>query len=771
MKNNYKVLLGAAVAVALAAGAGSAFAGTDSVLTYNAKGQLSQAVLPQGQTHQYGYDQVGLVSSHVMPNPSSAGAGASVIYARDSRGVLTSLTDPRALSTGYSVSGLGDVEDQSSPDTGTTTYVFNEAGQVVSRTNAKGLASFAYDAAGRPTSLDYGDETVSLTYDTAANGAGLPATMHDSSGSTAWAYDTKGNVTSRTQVTTGPGGAAGASLTLQQVFSGGRLTQQTYPSGRVVTYTYDGKNVASIAVDGVTAISNVKYQPFGAPVSWQMGSTGTYSRTFNTLGQMTAYTFEGGLRILVWDESNRIASIANPDGTTWTYGYNNLDRVVTTTEGAQGTRAYSMDATGNRGSVTLNGALYSNAVESSSNRLGSATAPGSVSNFSYNGVGETLGDGARTYNWNNAGYLTQATGSSGAATYRYNGAGQRVAKTLSNGGARHYLYGDDGVSLLGEYAQASAGAAASPVTEIVYLEGTPVLAIKGTVTYFIQADHLNAPRLVKSSAGAASWRWRSDAYGVGAADENPSGAGMFEFNARFPGQQFDGETGLYYNNARYYDPTVGRYISSDPVGLQGGVNTYAYGLQSPVVYTDPSGKIVPLIVAVGLRVTAVTLMNAPRLNAIGIAVAEIGGGVSMAVPATRAVSAIAATGVLSQAYGGGVRACAAISKGGAHGAVRKVIAGLGDFWESHHMPSAAISGKSYTKSPAIALEKLDHQRTLSWGSKAPAQAYAEQQEALVRAGKFNEAMINDIVDIRTKFLTKYDESIDEMIEYAKKSGY
>lgn len=161
---------------------------------------------------------------------------------------------------------------------------------------------------------------------------------------------------------------------------------------------------------------------------------------------------------------------------------------------------------------------------------------------------------------------------------------------MGNGSARHYLYGQDGVSLIGEYAQAAAGASASALTEIVYLEGTPVLALKDGATYFIQADHLNAPRLVKNSAGAASWRWKSDAYGVGAADQNPGGAGVFEFNSRFPGQQFDSETGLYYNNARYYDPAVGRYISSDPIGLAGGVNTFLYANANPNGLSDPSGN-------------------------------------------------------------------------------------------------------------------------------------------------------------------------------------
>jgi RHS repeat-associated protein len=139
--------------------------------------------------------------------------------------------------------------------------------------------------------------------------------------------------------------------------------------------------------------------------------------------------------------------------------------------------------------------------------------------------------------------------------------------------------------------------------------------------FYVHADHLGTPRVVTrstiatganapSSANATSpgsinkavWRWDSDPFGTSLGSsqptENPqiiSGthtvvqAGTFRQNLRVPGQLADGESGKNYNYFRDYDASVGRYSTSDPIGLRGGINTYAYVENQPTMFVDPFG--------------------------------------------------------------------------------------------------------------------------------------------------------------------------------------
>jgi RHS repeat-associated protein len=151
------------------------------------------------------------------------------------------------------------------------------------------------------------------------------------------------------------------------------------------------------------------------------------------------------------------------------------------------------------------------------------------------------------------------------------------------------MYDETG-HLLGEY-----DGSGTLVQEIVWLNDIPVATLRpngaSVSVYYIHTDHLNTPRRIsRTNDNVVVWRWDSDPFGSTAANEDPDGdAALFAFNLRFPGQYYDAESGLNYNYFRDYDPAIGRYIESDPIGLDGGVNTYSYVSNDPLSKMDRFG--------------------------------------------------------------------------------------------------------------------------------------------------------------------------------------
>jgi RHS repeat-associated protein len=131
------------------------------------------------------------------------------------------------------------------------------------------------------------------------------------------------------------------------------------------------------------------------------------------------------------------------------------------------------------------------------------------------------------------------------------------------------------------------------VQETVWLGDIPVATLRpGTpvVMYYVHTDHLNTPRKVsRPSDNALRWRWDSDLFGTSAPNQNPAGLGTFTYNLRFPGQYFDAESNVNYNYFRDFDPQVGRYVESDPAGLDASSNTYDYVGANPIMGIDVLG--------------------------------------------------------------------------------------------------------------------------------------------------------------------------------------
>jgi RHS repeat-associated protein len=126
----------------------------------------------------------------------------------------------------------------------------------------------------------------------------------------------------------------------------------------------------------------------------------------------------------------------------------------------------------------------------------------------------------------------------------------------------------------------------SLLRQFVYLDGQPLAMITGygDIHYF-HNDHLGTPQVLTNGSGAVTWKARYDAFGKATLLVN-----AVEQPLRFPGQVVDRHVPeLHYNWHRYYDTTTGRYVSSDPIGLEGGWNTFTYAVSNPVQYSDFDG--------------------------------------------------------------------------------------------------------------------------------------------------------------------------------------
>ncbi len=124
------------------------------------------------------------------------------------------------------------------------------------------------------------------------------------------------------------------------------------------------------------------------------------------------------------------------------------------------------------------------------------------------------------------------------------------------------------------------------IADAVQLELVRVESSEQTSYYYYHNDHLGTPQLLTDQDQNVVWAGHYSPFG-----EVTIATETVENNLRFAGQYFDNESGLHYNYFRFYDPSLGRYITSDPIGLEGGLNTYAYVLGNPLSFTDPLGLI------------------------------------------------------------------------------------------------------------------------------------------------------------------------------------
>ncbi len=587
---------------------------TVATFTYDNLGNVKTVTRPLSRTASYSYDGL---NRRTQQNVTVGSATLVTKQGYDGLDQLATVTDPRNLVTTYTVDGLGNQSQLNSPDTQNSAYTFDESGNVLTVTDARSkTTTLKYDALNRMILAQYQSGTPSqFEYD---GGPGGPSTetgnltrITDESGSTTFTHDLKGRVLTKTQVVSA--GGTSAQFTMQYSYGSagsaiGKAETITYPSGARVNYRYDaGGRVSSVTVnpsDGsggtsalaeVLVLTDITYTPTGNVQSWRWGNSALpiYQRTYDLDGRLTSYPTDllGTIRTVAYNAASLPTAYShtggpNPAQYDQSFNYDTADRLTSFTLGGV-TTTYIYDANGNRTQQTNPNVTYT--YSTTSNRLSSATfsAPRT---YTYDVAGNRTGDSRYIYTYSDRGRLAQVSGNAVLSMF-YNALGQRVMKVGANG-FTGYVYDEVGHPA-GEYAQGTLSG-----IETVYLGNLPVAVLAPQGNFYVVADHIDTPLVLAQADGMNVWDWRNrDPFGNNAPITTP----IFPaYDHRFPGQVADVETGLIYNYHRDYDPEIGRYIQSDPIGLAGGINTYGYVGGNPVTQFDPSGL---NCVAVGGTVT------------------------------------------------------------------------------------------------------------------------------------------------------------------------
>ena len=583
-------------------------AGLVSRTQYDLNNNPTTITNPRNDNHTRAYDPLDRLVKNTDPLNNAAH------FEYDAQDNLTQVRDSRGVITQYKYDGLGNLTQLDSPDSGTGKYEYDAAGNITQKTDARGVVtSLTYDALNRLTARLYPTSPELNTrfhYDSIAarnKGIGRLTAVENINGTLNYTYDIQGNLVA--QLHTPSANEVTQSDNLGYGYDrANRLNRIDYPTGFSIHYLHNSAGQVSHvqirrgADEPTTFVRDLAYLPFGPlkSLTWNNGTT--LQRTYDLDYRLTAQTVAGRNSTYAYDATGNITKIQSSSLGDLNYSYDVLDRLIGEAN-ARRQQTFTYDAVGNRTNKTLTPQVEGKVQDSTVTTYQYGASNNRLIKIddqlvTTDAAGNLIKDRAnRQFSYDEQNRLSNVKiDGMIRAQFRYNALGQRIQK-ITPQGVTTFLYGLGG-ELLGETLFDRHGMKLTSQF-YVWLEGLPLGgvsvsydtsgALADSALFYLHSDHLNTPRIATNATQDLVWEWKPDAFGVGKA------SGSLTLNLRFPGQYYDVETELHYNYFRDYDPETGRYIQSDPIGLNGGINTYIYGKMNPLKHIDPTGQS-PLLV-------------------------------------------------------------------------------------------------------------------------------------------------------------------------------
>jgi len=541
------------------------------------------------------YNEVG------QPLTTTDALGNTTTFAYDNLGNLTAITDPLGNTTIRTYDDVSRLLAQTDPLGRTTRLTYDPMNRITTILDALGGGtSFSYDPNGNMLAVtDARGNTITHEYDSMDR---LVRRFDQLGRAETFTYDGNGNL-----VTTTDRKLQTAAFSYDAV---NRRIQASYADGTVTRFEYDaaGRLIRADDTADPHRPITLAYDALNRILS-ETTSLGTASYDYDALGRRTQMTVSGQALVLYYyDAASRLRTITQspldpvtldydalgrrtlltlPNGVSTEYQYNAGSQLTAllyrSSLGFLGDLSYQYDATGNRTAIggSFARTLLADAVPSATYDAANRQLAFGVRSmlFDANGSIGDLTEGGRTtiYVWDPRGHLIAIDSPGVSASFGYDATGRRNRKTV-NGQTTIIQY--DGLDIVRDVANDA---------EVSYLANLEIdeqlVRVEPSGTFQYLADALGSTLALTDGTGKIAQTYSYAPFGQSEFADTPASPNPFQF----AGRENDG-TGLYYYRARYYSPALHRFISEDPIRLDGGVNFYAYVGGDPISRADPTGE-------------------------------------------------------------------------------------------------------------------------------------------------------------------------------------